>query len=185
MPVFLCPRLQPWVAGLVLSSAAAIALAGDGHDHGDEAPAAAGTASPRVSAHSDLFELVGIVDKGQMTVYLDRYASNEPVTGARIEYEAGSAKGIAQPQADGTYTLKFDDLAKPGQLPFSITVSAGPDTDLLAGELDVHAPHDEHPVEGRPWLLRTGYAAAALAAIALALVGGRKLARTRSARVKV
>jgi hypothetical protein len=68
---------------------------GPGHDHGDEAPAASGTASPRVTSHSDLFELVGIVDAGVMTVYLDRYASNEPVVGAKVEVEAGAAKGMA------------------------------------------------------------------------------------------
>jgi hypothetical protein len=119
-------------AGFLLCVASAVALADDGHGHGDAAPAAASTASPRIAAHSELFELVGIVDKGQMKVYLDRYATNEPVTGARIEYESGNNKGTAQPQPDGTYLVKFDALGKPGDLPFSFTVSAGPDTDLLA-----------------------------------------------------
>ena len=68
---------------------ATTAFAGEGHDHGDAAPVATGTGSPRVSSHSDLFELVGIVDAGAMTIYLDRHATNEPVTGAKVEVEAG------------------------------------------------------------------------------------------------
>ena len=63
--------------------------AGPGHDHGDAPAAAVGTASPRVSAHSDLFELVGTVDSGELKIHLDRYATNEPVLDAKIEVEAG------------------------------------------------------------------------------------------------
>ena len=64
------------------------AWAAGGHDHGDEAPAAASsTVSPRISSHSDLFELVGVVENGEMKIYLDRYASNEPVTDAKIEVD--------------------------------------------------------------------------------------------------
>ncbi|MES2912759.1 MAG: hypothetical protein V4718_15280, partial [Pseudomonadota bacterium] len=70
-----------WV-GVMLAAMALTGIASEGHDHGEAAAAAAAPATPRFSAHSDLFELVGILSKGQMVVYLDRYASNEPVTGA-------------------------------------------------------------------------------------------------------
>lgn len=109
------------------------AWAADGHDHGDEAPAAAsGTASPRISSHSDLFELVGVVENGEMKIYLDRYASNDPVTDAKIEVEAGAAKGSAAPQPDGSYSFKHEVLDQPGTLPVSFVVAAGQDTDLPA-----------------------------------------------------
>lgn len=171
-------------AGLLVAAAGISAFADDGHGHGDAAPAAGGTASPRMSAHSDLFELVGVVDKGQMTVYLDRYATNEPVTGARIEYESGSNKGTAQPQADGTYLVKFDALTKPGELPFSFTVTAGPDTDLLSGDLHLEDPHAADAQNGSPlrrWLVG---AAAAVAALAFAFVIRRKLKKTGGVRLK-
>ena len=101
----------------ILATLSMSARAGEGHDHGDAAPAAAtGAGSPRVASHSDLFELVGIVDKGEMTLYLDRHASNEPVMGAKIEVEAGAAKGIASAQADGTYRFKHAVLSQPGTL---------------------------------------------------------------------
>lgn len=165
-------------------TAACTAYAGEGHDHGDAAPATAGTASPRVHAHSDLFELVGIVDKGQMTVYLDRFATNEPVTGARIEFESGAHKGLAQAQPDGTYLIKFDALSQPGQLPFSFTVTAGTEADLLAGDLDLKDPHDHHEtVAARPWLQWLGYTAAVLAALSFITFLSRRFASARRARV--
>lgn len=159
------------------------AMADDGHNHDQDKPAATGTASPRVEAHSDLFELVGVVDKGQMTVYLDRYATNEPMLGAKIEYESGTNKGVAAAQADGTYLIKFDALAKPGELPFAFTVTAGSDTDLLAGDLDMKNPHD-HTDEGAPsWLRWLGYALAAVLTLALAVFLTRKYKSTRRARL--
>ena len=60
------------------------AFAEEGHDHGNEAAVEQGAASPRFEAHSDLFELVGIAENGQLTVYLDRYAPNEPVVDAKV-----------------------------------------------------------------------------------------------------
>ena len=161
-----------------LAAGSGTLLADGGHDHGHDhggAPAAT-AASPRLSAQSDLFELVGVVDHGVMTVYLDRFASNEPVTGARIEYESGAHKGVAQAQADGSYRLQFDALAKPGQHAFAFTVAAGGDTDLLAADLDLH---DEHAAVAatapRPWAQWLLAAAATAAVLGLALVAMRKL----------
>lgn len=147
------------------------AFAGEGHDHGDAAPAAAGAGSPRVSSHSDLFELVGIVDAGAMTIYLDRHATNEPVTNAKIEVEAGTAKGVAVPQADGTYRFEHAVFKDAATLAVNFTVVAGSDSDLLAGDLTVPDPHatqdDEHAA--RPWLRWAAYAGGALALLAMAL----------------
>jgi len=171
-------RCSTLFLALALAGALPAARAQDGHDHDHDAPAAAGPAIPRVSAQSDLFELVGIVDKGVMTVYLDRFATNEPVTGARIEYEAGADKGIAQPQADGTYRIAFDALARSGELPFAFTVSAGSDMDLLAGELDLHVGEQAHGAEPASpalpkWLLPAAGVAAAIA-LAAVILGRRR-----------
>lgn len=181
---FLVRTGRSLASGLLIALAATVVIAGEGHDHGDAAPAAGGTASPRLSAHSDLFELVGVVDKGQMTVYLDRYATNEPVTGARIEYEASTDKGVAQPQPDGTYLVKFEALSKPGELPFSFTVTAGSDTDLLAGDLHMEDPHAAHPEEGQSWYAWVGGGAGVIAALALAFSLRRK-SRAGGAPMKV
>lgn len=150
-----------------------------GHDHGPAAPAAA--ASPRFEARSDLFELVGIADHGRLTLYLDRHATNEPVPAARIEWESGAQKGVAAPQPDGTYLLAMAGLDRPGHFPFSFTVTAGPDTDLLAGELDVADGGHGHAAGETP-ARRWWPAGAGLVAIALGIGIGIARVRRRVAR---
>ncbi len=158
------------------------AFAGEGHDHGDAAPAATGTGSPRVSSHSDLFELVGIVDAGAMTIYLDRHATNEPVTGAKVEVEAGAAKGVATPQADGTYRFEHPVFKEAAALAVSFTVLAGLETDLLAGDLTLKESHGGHDDEhaARPWRRWAAYAAAGLALLAVAATLMRRKYNQRS-----
>ncbi|WP_371134221.1 efflux RND transporter periplasmic adaptor subunit [Polaromonas sp.] len=155
------------------------AWAGGGHDHGDGPAAASGSASPRVSSHSDLFELVGVVDKGEMKIYLDRYASNEPVTDAKIEVEAGSAKGTALPQPDGTYSFKNEVLDKPGTLSVSFVVASGKDSDLLAGDLTIGDMHsdDDHLDASQPWLRWAAYAGVGALLLLLAAAVWRKRRR--------
>lgn len=157
------------------------AWAGAGHDHGDAPAAATGTASPRINSHSDLFELVGVVDKGEMMIYLDRYATNEPVKDAKIEIEIGSVKGVAALQVDGSYLFKNDVLTKPGELAVSFTVVAGKDADLLVGDLKIGNPVDDHTddVASKPWLRWAAYAGGALLLITIAAAVLRR--RKRSA----
>ena len=67
-----------------------------------------GTAAPRAEAHSDLFELVTISPgwRRNAVLYLDRFATNEPVTGASIDVGEGDTTIRATPQPDGTYRLE-------------------------------------------------------------------------------
>ena len=122
---------------VVLSTFFSFAWAGEGHDHGEAPTAATGTAAPRLTSHSDLFELVGMVEGNEMKIYLDRFTTNEPVTDAKIEVEIGNIKGIAAAQADGSYIFKNDVFTNPGDLSVSFTVIAGKDADLLAGDLKI------------------------------------------------
>lgn len=173
-------HIQQALTAIFFIASGLFATAWAGGDHGAEAPAAAGVVtSPRISSHSDLFELVGVVENGEMKIYLDRYASNEPVTDAKIEVEAGTAKGTAAPQPDGSYSFKHDLLGQPGALAVSFVVAAGEDTDLLAGDLVITDPHaaDEHLDANRPWLRWTAYAGAALLLATLAAAAWRKRRR--------
>ena len=125
---------------LVLTSHSAWAHAG----HGDDAPApVSGTAAPRAEASSDLFELVATVRGGAAILYLDRFATNEPVTGASIDVGEGNTTTKAAPQPDGTYRLEAPWLARPGRQELVFTVTAGDDADLLNASLDL--PADDHP----------------------------------------
>ena len=139
------------------------ARADAGHDHA--APVASGVAGtnvPRVEARSDLFEIVGVVDGGAMKIFLDRYATNEPVPNAKIDIEAGPLKGSAEPNPDGTNAFKHAGLTRPGQVPVTFTIVAGGDSDLLAGELVVADPNaataqaNDSPLRKRWWWVAGG-----------------------------
>jgi hypothetical protein len=171
-------RAASYLIAFLLAFTASLnpAWAGPGHDHGDESAAAAGAASPRVSAHSDLFELVGKVEGNSLKIYLDRYDTNEPVTDAQIEVEVGSVKGIAAAQADGSYSFAHDVFTKPGDLAVIFTIVAGKDADLLAGDLKITSPADDHALDAsaKPWLLWAAYAGGALLLLGALVAALRK-----------
>ena len=164
---------------VVLSTFFCFAWAGEGHDHGEAPTAATGTAAPRLTSHSDLFELVGMVEGNEMKIYLDRFTTNEPVTDAKIEVEIGNIKGIAAAQADGSYIFKNDVFTNPGDLSVSFTVIAGKDADLLAGDLKIDGPIDDHAHDenGKPWLRWAAYASGALLLAAIVFVAIRRRRR--------
>ena len=120
-----------------------LAQAHGDEDHGAAPATVAIGGAPRIVTHSDLFELVGIVENGAMTVYLDRFADNSPVTDANIEVEVGAEKGVATANSNGTYRFTAKAFAKPSEMPVTFTISAGNDSDLLAGDLAVADEHTE------------------------------------------
>ena len=115
-----------------------VAQAHEGHDHGPS-EFVTGPLAPRVSARSENFELVGILRGERLIIYLDRFATNEPVTTADIAVTIGDAAEAVNAEwaAEGTYALTMPRLqsAGPIELVFSITGEAG--EDLLAGTLTV------------------------------------------------
>jgi hypothetical protein len=178
-------NLQQTLAALFVAAllAAPSAWAGEGHDHGDAAPAAAGVALPRFTATSDLFELVGVLSGKQITLYLDRFADNSPVRDAQIELEIGGVKFKAEKQGEDEYEVVLAEAPKPGVLPVTATVTAGKDADLLAGELDIHEEtHADEAAHTHSWTEYAGWAAAGIAALVLLAWGGRRVIGARSVR---
>ena len=178
-------KLPHSLAALLVAAilVAAPAWAGDGHDHGDAAPAAVGEALPRFTAESETFELVGVLSGKQITLYLDRFADNSPVRDAQIELEIGGAKFKAEKQGDDEYEVVLPEAPKPGVLPVTATVTAGNEADLLAGELDIHeAAHAEEAAHTHSWTEYAGWAAAGVALLALLGWGGRRVFGARSVR---
>lgn len=166
---------------LLLVAAMALALPAWGHggeDHGDApAPVMAVEAAPRAVAASEEFELVVVSQGGKLTLYLDRFATNEPVADAQVEVESGALKAVATQVAPGVYALGGASFAKPGKYPLTISVQAGDSADLLAATLDLSAPaggvaHAHSKSEWAVW----GVSGALLlvAAALLALWRGRK-----------
>jgi hypothetical protein len=178
-------KLPHTLAALLVAAVlvAAPAWAGEGHDHGDAAPAAVGQALPRFSAVSEAFELVGVLSGKQITLYLDRFADNSPVRGAQIELEIGGAKFKAEKQGEDEYEVLLPEAPKPGVLPVTATITAGNETDLLAGELDIHEEaHTEEAVATHGWTETAGWGAGGVAVLALLLWGGRRLMGARGVR---
>lgn len=157
--------------------------AGDGHDHGSEAPAAVGQALPRFTAVSEAFELVGVLSGKQITLYLDRHADNSPVRDALIELEIAGTSFKAERHGEDEYEVVLAEAPAPGVLPITATVTAGDEVDLLAGELDLHEPapadesgHTHSPKEYAGWV------AAGMAMLALLGWGARRVPGLRRAR---
>ena len=125
--------MHPRFAAALCAVAVAAALvtgaarAHEGHDHADAPPAAPAVASPRGEAATDALELVAVVQDTTLTAYLDRFASNEPVTGATITVEGPSGPVTLTGAPDGRYTASAPWLAQPGaqDLLFTVTVEGG------------------------------------------------------------
>lgn len=171
-PLLMFNGLLLW---MVLASGAP-AFAGEGHDHGEAKTPAAATASPRFQGHSDLFEVVGILKGNELSITIDRYATNEPVLNATVEVESGALKNAAAFHSEhGDYSLSAENFRKPGTYPITLTIVSGKDTDLLAGDLVVPDPKAGHnhaaesPSEPMKWAKPVGAAALSLAVLAMAV----------------
>lgn len=117
------------------------ALAGPGHDHGDDAASPAPAGLPRFAAASELFELVGVLDGSRLTLYLDRADTNAPVDKAKLDVEFAGAKLKLAEHAPGEFEATLPSRPKAGTIPVTATIETGSDTDLIAGELVLHEPH--------------------------------------------
>ncbi|WP_156362652.1 hypothetical protein [Xylophilus sp. Leaf220] len=139
-------------------------------------------ATPRVSARGEHLEITALRDHGTLTLYLDDYATNTPVTDAQVIVELGSASGTAAPQPDGSYRWAHDSLdAAPADTVVRFTVAAGSDAEQIETRLpagaDAAAHRDEGGAAHLPRSAWIGIAAAA-AALLLACVLWRRARRT-------
>jgi len=127
-----------------------------------DGPVAATTAGniPRVETFSELFEVVGHLSGGELSVMVDRYDTNEPVLNGKLEVQYKNLKAQATFHSDiGDYAIAdaqfLQALAKPGKHALLFTFVHGEESDLLEGTLEVAAPaaHDHDSAWSRWWLL--------------------------------
>jgi hypothetical protein len=95
---------------------------------------------PRLEAHSEVFELVAELRAGELTVLVDRYETNEPVLGAKLEVESGGSKAMATFRPEqGDYAVTdrtlLNALAAPGEHGLVFTLVSNSESDLLDGTL--------------------------------------------------
>jgi cobalt-zinc-cadmium efflux system membrane fusion protein len=149
------------------------AWAHEGHVHAEEktAPTERGSDLARAEAVADRFELVAIAKDGVLSIYLDDFATNAPVSNARIEIETPDGPREAALQ-DGVYRLDAPFLTKPGRRDLIVTVSEGQTSEVLPLSLDIAADVGTHPAHGLWETIRSAPPLALLAAGAVGLVLG-------------
>ena len=126
-----------FAAAALLALSNSIIFAHEEHDHGAVPAAISIPAMPRAEAGSDTFELVAVASGGDLTIYLDRFGSNEPVSDAVIAVETPQGNVDAKISTDGTYKLSAPWAEKPGRYDLIFTVTKGDDADVLTLTLDV------------------------------------------------
>jgi len=110
----------------------------EGEDH-DDPVAVSGSAveiGPNAATATELFELVVVASDDRLTLYLDRFATNEPISGAKIEIDQGAVTALARELEAGVYEASAHGLAPSGPHALTITVQAGDDADLLSLTVD-------------------------------------------------
>ena len=141
---------------------------------------------PRIETKSELFELVGYLGAGELSVMINRFETNEPVLDARVQVATGAAKAVARFHGDhGDYAIDDPAFLKlmsvPGEHALIFTIIAGSDRDLLEGALVVTPAQSR--MQPSPHSHALDYAliaAAALTLVIAALAIWRRRARKRT-----
>jgi hypothetical protein len=99
---------------------------------------------PRLEATSETFELVAELRAEGLVIVVDRYETNEPVLGAKLEVESGGVNGMAAFRPEqGDYVVTdaalLKALAAPGEHGLVFMLVAGSESDLLDGTLVAQA----------------------------------------------
>jgi cobalt-zinc-cadmium efflux system membrane fusion protein len=109
----------------------------EGHDH-DAAPVPVSTSiAPRGEAASDAFELIVIAEGTELAIYLDRFATNEPVNGASIEVETPNGPAKANNGAGDAYRIPASFLGRPGRYDLIVTVTVEGSVEVLPVTLEI------------------------------------------------
>src|SRR5215467_11044176 len=120
---------------LALCLGTAPAIAHEGHDHEQLAAAASTTPSrPRLTVSSETYELVGILEGERLTIYLDRFEDDSPVTNADITVMVNEEPVVAAPSGSGTYAVSSNRFSNQELVELVFDVRAPGGDDLLIGK---------------------------------------------------
>jgi RND family efflux transporter MFP subunit len=84
---------------------------------------------------SDAYELVAVVDGERLTIFLDRFVDNTPVTDANITVTINDESVAAAATGNGTYLASSKKLSGRGLVEFVFDIKAKEADDLLIGKL--------------------------------------------------
>ena len=160
---------------IALFAAAFAAFGHGGEDHGAPPPAIGQDVAPRAAAATEDFEVVAALEGRHLVVYVDRFASNEPVANAKVEVDGAGLKGLAAEAAPGTYVMDLAATLPPAKHALTISIEAADSADLLTATLDTSlaTPGTAHVHGWSEWIVWT-------VAVLLLLASGALLAVRRS-----
>lgn len=151
-----------WIAALcggVLLGMATFVFAHGGEEHSHAQETTVPLLSPtsggvRWELQSPDVELLGIINDGKLTLYVDHFATNEPLANASVELESKGQALKLQTDANGMVQADAGWLAKPAHYELMATVQAKGVNDLLVGKIDT-VPDNAMPAvtapAAQPW----------------------------------
>jgi hypothetical protein len=111
------------------------AAAHEGHDHAQPATGATAPHLPRLAASSETYELVATLEGERLTIYLDRFDDDSPVTDATITVTINDEPVAAAPSGSGAYTLSSSRFSGRGVVELVFDIRSRDGDDLLIGKL--------------------------------------------------
>ena len=148
---------RSWLAplALLLVLVAPGAMAHEAEDHSATEPTAAATTtasstSGRMNAVGGGLELVAAAQGEGLTIWLDQWVGNIPVTNARINVTVDGRSTEAR-AINGTYILDAPSLDAPGNHRLSFAIDRGGVKQTLTGTLNVAEAQAVAGSEGFPW----------------------------------
>lgn len=127
----------------------------DGHSHAAPAPVPMTASTPRAAAASEAFEVVVALEGKKLVLYVDHFASNEPLTKAKVEVDGAGLKGFASEIAPGTYVMDIGTAVPAARHPLTVGIETDDSADLLSATLDtsLSAPAAAHVYGRDEWLV--------------------------------
>lgn len=170
--------LSAIIAALLVASPVTV-LAHGGEDHGapavQEKAAAPMVRQTGFAAEGTVFQAVVVPDGAHSRIYVADADTNEPISGATIEAEAGAWRGAGRPSSEkGVYDLDWTPDGTAADL--TLMVSAAGRDDLIL--IQVSKPSSSSSAAGQASSSGVRWTAAGSAGAAV-LVGGIALARRR------
>lgn len=148
------------LAAFVLAISFENGSAHEGHAHGEAKTAVELPAIPRSGSASDTLELVAVAKGGELTIYLDRFGTNEPVVNAAIIAETPKGSVEATPAGDGTYRLPAPWTVNPGRYDIIATVTPKDgDLEILTFTIEIPPGHQSSAPAGQTGVSGTAMAA--------------------------
>jgi hypothetical protein len=123
----LCPRIEGsraalmLAACLLLSAQIPIVHAHEGHE--ENTPVAIAPQTPRLSYQSTRIESVALIDAQGLTIWVDDFASNRPLSNIAVDARVGSGAVQAQEIEPGTYRVPLDLLGDSGATDIALSLS--------------------------------------------------------------